>query len=210
MNAFSNLLGAVALFFGLQTAPVGAADAVVLKDHVLGNPSAPITVVEFASFTCSHCADFYAKILPEIEKKYIDTGKVKFIFRDFPFDAISLKASTLVHCMPEAQFYPFTKILFTNFASWIKTPKPEETLLQYAQMAGLAPEKAKACMDDTKLMDAIIARRQEASDKYSITATPTFLINDGVEKIVGVRTIEDLSTIFDKLLAQQPQPKQSK
>jgi len=198
-----SLLALAALFFALGHTPVHAAEPAPLTDHVLGNKAAPITVVEYASFTCSHCGVFYNDVLPEIEKRYVDTGKVKFIFRDYPMDAFGLKASSIAHCMPDAQFYPFVKILFKNQASWIHAPKPEETLLQYAQMAGLPADKAKACIEDTKLMDEIIAIRTTAQEKYDINSTPTFLINDGEEKIVGSQSADEFAKSFDKILARK-------
>ena len=179
------------------------AEAARIHDMVLGKADAPITVIEYSSFTCSHCADFYNTTMPEIEKRYIETGKVKFIFRDYPVDGIGLKAATLARCLPEAQFFPFVKVLFKNFMSLVRSPKPEDTLMQNASMSGLAPEKAKACLDDTKLMDAIVEQRTAAMEKYDITGTPSFLINNGEEKLVGAQPIEEFSKVFDKLLAKK-------
>jgi len=202
MKKIRQILALVALFAALSPERA-AAQPSPIHDMVLGNAKAPITVIEYANFTCSHCADFYNDVMPELEKRYVDTGKVKFIFRDYPTDAYGLKASTLARCMPEQQYYPFIKVLFKNYATWVRAPKPEETLMQYASMSGLTPEKAKTCLDDTKLMDALVELRTTAAEKYDITGTPTFLINDGEEKIVGARSVEDFSKIFDKILAKK-------
>lgn len=173
------------------------------SEPFLGKANAPITIIEYASLTCSHCATFYADVMPELEKRYVETGKVRFIYRDFPLDAFGLRAATLAKCMPTEQFYPFIKILFKNQASWIRNPKFEEALIRYAEMAGLPSERAKSCMDDTKVMDELIAVQTEAAKKYDINATPTFIINDGEEKLVGARSIEEFAAVIDKHLAKK-------
>ena len=194
-------LAALALFAFAHT-PAHAEGARV-RDMVLGKADAPITVIEYASFTCSHCADFYNDVMPELEKRYVETGKVKFIFREYPVDGFGLKAATIARCLPEEQFFPFVKIMFKNFRQLVSSPKPEDTLMQFASMSGLPPEKAKACLDDTKLMDELVEQRTVASDKYNITGTPAFIINNGEEKIIGGRPVEDFTKVFDKLLAKK-------
>ncbi|MDD2326518.1 MAG: DsbA family protein [Alphaproteobacteria bacterium] len=184
------------------SSPVWAKET-VLPDHAEGKATAPITMVEYSSFTCSHCADFYNDVMPQIEKNYIETGKVRVIHRDFPNDAYSLKAAALTRCMPEGQYFPFVHLLFKNFRAWIMTPKPEETLKQYAQMAGLPQEKVKSCLDDTDLLDAIVAMRNEGAKKYEVTGTPTFILNDGQDVIVGTRPYEEMAAAFDKILADK-------
>ncbi|MGE4351044.1 MAG: DsbA family protein [Bdellovibrionales bacterium] len=169
----------------------------------MGSPTAPVTIVEYASLTCSHCADFYNEVMPEIEKRYVDTGKVRFIYRDFPLDAYGLHAATLAHCMPNTLFYPFIKILFKNQRSWIMAPKYKDVLVKYAEMSGLPSARATSCIQDTKLMDQVIAVRTEASQKYDITATPTFIINDGEEKILGARSLKEFASVIDKHLAKK-------
>ena len=199
----------VAVLLGLAVSPSLAeqkqdkAGSPLIPEHVLGKATAPVTVVEYASATCSHCADFYAKVMPEIEKKYIDTGKVRFIFHNFPLDGLSLKASSLANCMPAKDYYPFIKIIFNNAKAWLGSEKPEATLLQYAQMMGLDGDKAKSCVEDTKILDALVAARAAAGDKYEIKATPTFIINDGEDRIVGAVTFEEFSAKIDKALARK-------
>lgn len=177
--------------------------AVQLKDHVEGSATAPITVIEYASLTCSHCSDFYTEVKPQIEEKYIKTGKVKFIYRDYPIDGVGLKAAALARCMPDEQYFPFIKILFNNQKAWIGSPKPLETILKYAEMSGLPSDKAKACLEDTDMMDAIAAQRTEATDKFDIKATPTFIFNDGEEKILGMTSFDKFASTLDKLLAKK-------
>src|SRR5262249_31135009 len=103
---FSKALLAIGLIALLPSYAM-AADTVTVPERILGKADAPVTVEEFVSLTCSHCADFYTNILPELEKNYVETGKVKFILRDFPLDGLALKAAALARCMPEEQYYPF-------------------------------------------------------------------------------------------------------
>jgi protein-disulfide isomerase len=152
--------------------------------------------------TCSHCAVFSSTILPELEKRYVDKGKVRFILHDFPIDGISLKAAAIARCMPADQYFPFVKTLFKSLATWAaSTGNPENNLIQYAKLGGLPEEKAKACLNDTALLDAIIAERTEAGEKYKVEATPTFIINDGAEVIRGAESVETFAAAFDRLLA---------
>lgn len=174
----------------------------IITDHILGKATAPVTVDEYVSLTCSHCAEFYNTILPDLEKSYVDNGKVKFVFHDFPLDGVSLKAAVIARCMPEDEFYPFVKLLYKNQASWAFTDgDPEKIILQYAKLGGLTDEKAKACLQDTKLQDAIIAERTDAASKYDVKATPTFVINGGAEVIMGAQPIQNFASAFDRALA---------
>ena len=181
--------------------PPAPAAADVVPERVMGKAEAPITVQEFVSLTCSHCAEFYTTVLPELEKRYVDTGKVRFILRDFPLDGPGLKAATLARCLPADQYYPFVNILYKNQMQWAVAPAPEQILIQYAGMSGLSADKAKACLANTALIDGIVAKRTEASQKYDINATPTFIVNDGAEKLVGSRTVDEFAAVLDRLLA---------
>jgi protein-disulfide isomerase len=191
------------LLFALCSTGLAKASDKVLEHHMVGSPDAPIYVQEYASLTCSHCGAFYEKIFPEIKEKYIDTGKVRFVLKDFPLDAMSLKAGALAQCMPKEQYYPFVKLLYKNIAQWAFSKNNEQTLLQYASLGGLDKDKAKACMEDSKILDALVAQRTDASKKYGIEATPTFIINDGKEKLVGAQSFKEFSAVFDRLLAKK-------
>ena len=142
--------------------------------------------------------------LPEIEKKYVDTGKVKFILRDFPLDGNALKAAVIARCMPEEQYYPFVKILYKNQSAWaFGNSDPEKTITQYARLGGLSDEKAKACLADTALQDAVVAERTDSVAKYNIEATPTFIFNGGAETVKGALPLDKFTTIIDRLLAEK-------
>jgi protein-disulfide isomerase len=202
--ASSLIVAIAAVAFSVFAADFGSmasGSATVLPDRILGKADAPITVEEYVSLTCSHCAEFYNKILPELEPKYVDTGKVRFILRDYPLDGTALKAAAVARCMPEEEFYPFVKTLYSNLAQWATATNPEQVLIQFAKLGGLTEDKAKACLQDKSMQDAIIAERMTASSKFNIEATPTFIINYGAEKLDGAREASEFSAVFDRLLA---------
>lgn len=169
-----------------------------LKERVMGDPAAPVTMIEYASLTCGHCAHFNKTILPELVKKYISTGKVKLIYRDFPLNALALKAAQVAQCMPEERYFPFVKTLFENMDAWTSNPDPEAALKQYARLAGLPGERAEACLNDKALQDALVKRRMEAEKQFKVMATPTFIIDYGKETISGAGDF----AAFDAVLAK--------
>ena len=198
-DAFKRV-GLILLLLTLGT-PAYADDAMKLPDRILGRADAPVTVEEYVSLTCSHCAEFYNVTLPDLEKRYVETGKVRFILRDFPLDGTALKAAILARCMPEDEYYPFIKVLYKGQSDWILSKEPEKIITQYAKLGGLSQEKADACLANTQLQDAVIAERTNASEKLNIESTPTFIINGGVETLKGAQPAEAFSKVFDSLLA---------
>lgn len=198
MSLVSRQIGAALFAVTVLAGSVARAEVVALAEHALGSPNAPITVDEYTSATCSHCADFYVKTLPELEKKYVTTGKVKFISHSFPLNGISLKAAAVANCMPKDQYFPFIKTLYGALID--KTFDSEKSLYQFAALGGLSAEKAKACANDKSMQDAIVAKHIEAVAKYKIEATPTFVINGGEEIINGAQSVEAFSAVFDRLL----------
>jgi len=193
------------VLFGFLAVPVLAADVPSapppLPVRQLGKVDAPIVGDEYMSLTCPHCAAFYSETLPTIEKNYIDTGKVRFVPHFFVRDGLDMKAAALAYCMPEDQFFAFVSILFTNQTQWMSNDKPEAILAQYARLGGLPDDKAKACMDDKTMQDSLIASRTYVDEKLSIQSTPTFLINNGADKIEGAQSADVFSAKFDHLLA---------
>lgn len=167
-----------------------------LPEHVMGDPAAPVSLIEYASLTCTHCAHFHKEILPELVKKYISTGKLKLIYRDFPLNALALKAATLAQCLPEDRYFPFIKTLFENMEGWGKAADPDAALVQYAKLAGLTSERVDRCLADPNLQNALVKRRMEAERQFQVGATPTFVVNYGQEIISGATSFED----FDKVL----------
>lgn len=181
-----------------------ATDAAALPERSLGSATAPVTIVEYASLTCSHCAAFQNETFDKIKTNYIDTGKVRFVFRDFPLDGTALRAAAMARCMPEASYHPFISILFKNQDAWFKSGDQVKAAAQYAKLGGLNDADAKACATNEKLLDAIVAAKTQATEKYKIEATPSFLFNDGVEILSGAHVYDDFAKTIDRLIAAPP------
>ena len=191
----------VGLAIGAVLPAMAQGVAAPLPDRVLGNAAAPVTVEEFVSLTCPHCADFTTEVLPALEKNYIATGKVKVILRDFPLDGAALKAATLARCMPADEFYPFISVLFKNQSSWALASDIDKKLVQYATLGGLPADKAQACLADASMQEAVANERSDATTKYDVQSTPTFIINGGADKIEGAMPATAFAAAFDKQLA---------
>jgi protein-disulfide isomerase len=162
---------------------------------MLGNADAPITVVEYASMTCGHCAHFHNTVWPKLKEKYVDTGKVRFIMREFPLDNLAAAASMLARCAGDGKTYPLIAALFAKQDDWafVRTPLPE--LFKFAKQAGFTQESFDKCLTDQKLLDDISAIRSRAAETFGVGATPTFFING--KKMAAAPTLEE----FDKAFA---------
>jgi protein-disulfide isomerase len=153
-------------------------------DRVLGNPDAPVTIYEYASMTCSHCAAFHKFGLPTIKKELIETGKAKLIFRDFPLDNFAVKAAAMARCAPADKFYPLVSMIFAEQERWARASAPDEAVQKIGALAGMDPEYIKACMADEDLKKAMMASMQDAQKTYAIDATPTFIFKKGDERMM--------------------------
>jgi protein-disulfide isomerase len=179
-----------------------------LVEHSLGKPNAPVRIDEYASITCSHCAEFYINTLPKLQKRYIDTGKVRFVLHEFPLNAISLKAAAVAQCMPKEEYFAFIKTLYISLLEGnFGGPDSETMLYQFAALGGLPLEKAKECANDPKLQEAIVKERSEAGDKYSIDATPTFVVDDGSAIINGAQSVDAFAAVLDRTLEAKNESK---
>lgn len=173
-------------------------DAPRFKDIVLGDPDAPVTVIEYASMTCPHCAAFHTGTLPKLKEQYIDTGKVKFIMREFPLDNLAGAASMLARCVAEDKFYPFVDMLFEKQSQWARAADPVQELRQITKLAGFTEERFNQCVTDQEALEYIQQVRSEGDQKYDIQATPTLIING--QKLEGAQPIERLQAVIDPLL----------
>ncbi len=166
----------------------------------LGSDTAPIKVVEYSSLTCGHCSAFHKNDFPKIKSEYIDTGKVQFIFKEFPLNKPAIDASKLLRCMPEDKFVAFQSLLFEDQEKWAYAPDYLPALKQNAKLAGLSEEQVTACLNNKALEARIIGDMQAGSEAYKIQSTPTFIINDGKKTIVGHQPITFFEETFNGLL----------
>ena len=158
------------------------------NDIVLGDPAAPLTIIEYSSLTCPYCANFHQETLPRIKKEFIDTGRVKWIYRDFQLDARGQMAAMVARCTAEERFYPFLDVLFRQQSVWARSAEPRAVLIQIAKFGGISEEQLNACWQDTALYDSILQSYNRGVTEYRIQSTPTFLING--EKITGAQPFE--------------------
>lgn len=152
--------------------------AKVMADVVVGKEDAPVTIIEYASLTCPHCAHFNKSVLPTVEKELIETGKAKLIFRDFSLDAYALKAAQMARCAPRDKFMPLISIIFNNQERWARSSDIDTSLKQLGVLAGMDEGLITTCMASEDLRKAILAGLKEAQDKYSVHETPSFIFLD--------------------------------
>jgi protein-disulfide isomerase len=169
-----------------------------LPDIALGKADAPVTIIEYASMTCSHCAAFYAQTFPDLKSKYIDTGKVRFILREFPLDPLATAGFMLARCSGPDKRNAMVDLLFAQQKNWAFTEKPIEALANIVKQTGMSQEAFEACLKDQSLYEKVNNVRNRASEKFSINATPTFFIN-GLKQN-GEITPDQLDKILEPML----------
>jgi len=165
-------------------------------DMAMGPESAKVTVVEYASASCPHCANFYKTTFPDLKKEYIDTGKIRFIFREFPHNQAALAAFMLARCAPKEKYFPLIDMFFTQQDSWLQAPL--EGLQKIAQLAGFTKESFDACLKNEAVAKGIIAVRDTAEKEFGVDSIPTFFING--ELLKGETSIDEFRKAIDPLL----------
>jgi protein-disulfide isomerase len=185
----------------------GQAVEIKADDRVHGKADAPVTIVEYASMTCPHCAAFNRDVVPQLTKEYIDTGKAKLVFREYPLDPYATMASTVARCFEGDQYFAFIDLLFANQMNWIKDFDGNgmitredilEGLSQMARQAGMPRDRVEACASDEKNFAAVEANWKEGTTRYSVTSTPTFIINGTPH--VGEISFDALKQVIDPLV----------
>ena len=208
-----------AYYFTQQGAGGGGAIAILAQrggeavdvkptDKVKGQANAPVTIVEFASLTCPHCASFQQDVLPRLDREYIQTGKVKLIYRDFPLDGAARLAGATAQCMTGDNYFAFVDLLFRNQAEWtqdfdnnqqLTKEDIQEGLVRMGRRAGMSRERVIACGDDPKNLAVIDGNWQEGQNRYKVDSTPSFVVNGTVHK--GGMSYEALKGMLDPILA---------
>ncbi|TAJ24083.1 MAG: DsbA family protein [Reyranella sp.] len=199
---------AAGVYFGTRSptapAPVAAASTadkaalanVMPGDHVLGDPKAPITVIEYASLTCSHCAHFHTQILPEIKKKWIDTGKVKLVYRDFPLDQVAVKAAQIAECAGNDKYFGVLDIIFRGQPQWAASSDPLAEIAKPLRIAGMGENEIKACLANDAMSNAVL-NDYKSGEALGVNSTPTLFINGQLYR--GSRSVDELDGVFSKL-----------
>jgi protein-disulfide isomerase len=166
-----------------------------LPEMSIGKDDAKVTIVEYMSMTCPHCARFATTVFEPIKTKYVDTGKVRFILREFPLDSRATAAIMLARCAPKEQYFPMVEALFRAQGTWAVADDGRAALLQMAKLAGFTQESFEACLTNQKLLDDVVATREKASKDFGVDSTPTFFINGS--KYTGEMSVEEMSAIID-------------
>jgi len=169
-----------------------------LPDKFLGKEDAPVTIVEYASMTCPHCKRFHKVVLPNLIENYIDTGKVKLIFREFPLDNRAMAAAMLARCAPADKYFPMLDILFDQQSDWGRSKDPRPILFNISKMAGFSEKSFEACISNSDVFNGVKEMRARGSEKFKVNATPTLFI--GGVKFSGDLSIKGVSAAIDALL----------
>jgi protein-disulfide isomerase len=164
-----------------------------LGEMSLGDANAPITVIEYASMTCPHCAHFSMTTFPELKKRYIDTGKVRFIFREFPLDRLALAGFVLARCAGPDKYFPVIETLFAQQRDWV-VQKPLQPLLAIFKQVGMNEQTFNSCLDNQQLAEGIDKVRSQAAEKFGVNSTPTFFVNG--KRVNGALSIEEMEKEF--------------
>jgi protein-disulfide isomerase len=196
-------LAAVALALGALPAPAQTLSPVdllqpgPLGDRQLGPDGAPVTIIEYASMTCPHCANFHKNTFPELKKRYIDTGKVRYIFREFVLNPLDAGAVMLARCLDKDKYFDFVDVLFRKQDEWV-VQRPIEPLFAIARQAGFTKETFEACLKNQEILSGIEAQRNRAAERFGVNSTPTLIINGKVVR--GSLSIDELAKHIEPLL----------
>ena len=177
-----------------------------LPEMAIGEANAPVTIVEYMSTTCPHCAAFHNETFDAIKTKYVDSGKVRFIIREFPFDPRAAAAFMLARCSPQdptklteaAQYFPMISMLMKQQETWAAAQDGREALLQMSKLAGFTQDSFQACLTNQKLLDDVNAVRERGAKEFGVAATPTFLING--KRYAGSMSVDTMSALIDSML----------
>ncbi len=173
----------------------GLNDPPAFGEMTLGPDTAKVTVIEYASATCPHCAAFHNETFEALKKEYIDTGKIRFVFREFPHQDAALAAFMVARCAPKEKYFPLIDVFFATQPEW--TQNPQEGLYKIAQQAGFTKESFDACLKNEAVAKEILAVRSKA-EGFGVTGIPTFFVNG--ERYEGDTTIEAFRAKIDSLL----------
>ena len=182
----------------LASLPAAAGNWEKPGDMAIGAPEAPISIIEYFSLTCPHCRDFHTNTFPRLQTEYIETGKVRFIARDFPLDRPALDAAILAQCAGAERYFAFIETLFNTFDSWTRSADYVKALGQIGQLGGVSQVHFDDCRGDAALEAKIFSTMLEAQESYDVKSTPTFIING--KKHEGSTRFEAFAKTLDRYL----------
>ena len=194
----------IAFFIVFFILPISANTVleVTEDDFVVGDKNAPVTIIEYASLSCSHCADFHNNTLEDLIKEYVDTGKARIVFRDFPFNYPALIGSMVLRCIPEDVRYDYMNALFQLQPKWVvrENAKSTQELYKIMQSGGMTKEEFETCTNNVELENTILQALIAAQNEFNIQSTPSFLINGNL--VEGNKSIKEFRQIIDRILSQ--------
>lgn len=191
---------------GASQAQAAQADAKAIaprregEDMVMGAPNAPVTIIEYASLTCPHCAHFDEETFPKLKSEYIDRGLVKYVYRDFPLDRVALQASKIARCAGPDRYFGFIDVLFRQQQNWAASRDPNqitENLRKLARLGGMSDETFNKCLNDKAVEDAVLAQSLKGEQEFKVSSTPTLIING--KAYPGALTFEELDKVLKPL-----------
>jgi protein-disulfide isomerase len=170
-------------------------------DMVIGASNAPITIIEYASLTCPHCAHFHSETLPKLKQEYVQTGKVKYVFRDFPLDGLALRAAMIAQCAGPDRYFTFLDVFFQQQQNWTRGNDPEQmiaSLKRLARTGGMSESQIDECLKNQQVQDAVLASRMTGEKQFGVKSTPTLIINGQAHP--GALPFDELDKILKPLL----------
>lgn len=172
--------------------------AIGADDFILGKADAPVTIVEYSSLTCPHCARFHSTTLPGLKKEFIDTGKARLVYRDFPLDNVALAGSMIARCAGRERYFGFIDVFFARQNNWTQASNPVAALGKLARLGGMSQADFDVCMKNQAVFDLIKQQQQKAIENFQLKSTPTLIING--KKYSGALTLEQLRAVLASML----------
>lgn len=168
---------------------------IAATDRVMGSPMAPVTIIEYASMTCSHCGDFNREAFPLVKKEWIDTGKAKYVLRDLPWDNLALGMSKIARCAPANEFYPLVETFFANQEKIVTGKDPLGEIKKITRVAGMTDDKVDACVKDAALHAEVTGSKDTAMNRLGVKGTPAFFVNSA--RVEGAASYKDFKKTLD-------------
>ena len=196
----------LSLFTTFPNLSVFAIDLSALKisenDFVIGDEDAPVTIIEYASMSCSHCANFHKNTLPDLKTEYIDTGKVRMIFRDFPFNYPALLGSMMMRCIPNEVRYDYMNVLYQLQSKWVNRDPTvtKKELYKIMQSGGMTKDEFDSCYSNLDIENEILEAVMAAQNDFNIRSTPSFIVNGNL--VEGNKNTKEFRQIIDKILSE--------